>query len=409
MAVELRGTLRWRLRILFRDGVRLVMAMTPSRPYVVISGMPTTEGNATEMVRATARRYQGRVYWLVPDVLVARQLLAADGGLGDSAGVEILAHRSWRAVLRVVTAQVLMFTHGVFGNPAPVKRKTMVNLWHGGGIKGNIMAFQDGEPIIRSDYLVAATTRIGAILARQSRVRDDGLLVFGNPRVALFSRPADPESLARLGISSHQPFVVWMPTFRQNRGHGLVSGWSEVGAEPSSVNATAALGVEALARRGLTVVIKPHPQDAESRTVAGATIVTNEDLAKAGVHLYQLLASSAGLLTDYSSVWIDYLGLDRPIGFVVPDLDAYSDQRGFDPPDSLDWLPGERVLTDEDFVAFANDVAEGGALTRSRRRDVAQHWGHVYYPDAPDRILDELDRRGVFGSRLGAREVTGGR
>lgn len=406
MATELRGTLRWRVRILFRDAIRLLMKVTPSRPHVVISGMPTTEGNATEMVRATARRYAGRVYWLVPDVSVARQLLL-DDDLKGAGNVTVLAHRSSKAILRVVTAEVLMFTHGVFGNPAPVGRKTMVNLWHGGGIKGNLMAFEDGEPIIRSDYLVAATARIGAILARQSRVRDDHLLVLGNPRVALFARPVGPDALARLGIPSDRPFVVWMPTYRHNRGQGLVAGWSEVGAEPSRLNATMESGVEALARQGLTVVVKPHPQDAESRRVSGAHVISNEDLAAAGVHLYQLLGASAGLLTDYSSVWIDYLGLDRTIGFVVPDVEAYAGQRGFDPPDALDWLPGERVSTIDAFVDFAEDVSEGGARTRQRRADVAQHWGHVFFPDAPDRILDELDRRGIFNGRLRPRETTG--
>lgn len=380
------------------------MRVTPSRPHVVISGMPTTEGNATEMVRATARRYAGRVYWLVPDVLVARRLLVAED-LAGSGTVEILAHRSFQAVVRTVTAEVLMFTHGVFGNPAPVRRKTMVNLWHGGGIKGNLMAFEDGEPIIRSDYLVAGTARIGAILARQSRVSNDRLLVLGNPRVALFGRPFDPAVLESLGIPSDRPFVVWMPTYRRNRGHGLVSGWSEVGTETSGLNTTVALGVEALTRSNLTVVIKPHPQDLESLSVPGACIVTNSDLADAGVHLYQLLGASAGLLTDYSSVWIDYLGLDRPIGFAVPDLESYTDQRGFDPPDSLDWLPGDKVLSGDDFAAFADDVREGGVRTRPRRRQVAEHWGHVFHPDAPDRILDELNRRDVFGGRLGPRHA----
>ena len=36
-----------------------------------------------------------------------------------------------------------------------------------------------------------------------------------------------------------------------------------------------------------------------------------------GTTLYGLLARSSALVTDYSSVWTDYLTLDRPIAFII--------------------------------------------------------------------------------------------
>lgn len=403
MSTDLRGTTRWRVRTLLRSFVRLLLWVLPARPHVVISGMPTLEGNAIEMVRATAPRYDGVVYWLAPDPALAKKMapdLVRDGGT-----VRVLAHRSPGAVLATVTARVVMFTHGVFGNPAPVQRKRWVNLWHGGGIKGNLMAFEDGEPIIRSHYLVAATRRIGEILAAQSRVPSGGLLVEGNPRVAQFAR-AEVARLVASDVVPGEPFVLWMPTYRRNRGQGLVSGWSETGDAHVDVNASMVQGVATLASIGVHVVVKPHPQDAENRVVEGATVITNEDLAEAGVQLYELIGAAAGLLTDYSSVWIDFLVLDRPIGFIVPDAHEYADGRGFNPPDALDWLPGPQLTSVEDFASFGRDVLGGGELNRDRRRDVATHWGHVRHLDAPDRILDDLDRDGAFRGRLRPRPIS---
>ncbi len=398
MTSELSTALRLRGRAVVQLVFRTLLATTPRLPHLVVSGFPATEGNAVEMVRAASRRYPGRIFWLVPDVAIAAEVLDAIG-LDGATNIDIVSNRSAKAVLCTATAEVIMFTHGVFGNPAPVRRKTMVNLWHGGGFKGSIMVTKDGKPSVRSDFLIGSTKLIGPILAEQSMVSPEHLLVLGNPRTAQFARTR-PEHLTRLGIDPGKPFVVWMPTFRKNRGHGLREAWAEVQGDRGQLNATAAEGARILVDHGITVVVKPHPQDADSRAIEGALIVTNDDLARAGVQLYELLGGAAGLLTDYSSVWIDYLALDRPIGFVVPDREAYTAGRGFDPPDALDWLPGPRVLDPADFAEFARDVNEGGQRTRQLRLDAVEHWGHVHFPDGPDRILDELAARGVFRQPL---------
>ncbi len=163
--------------------------------------------------------------------------------------------------------------------------------------------------------------------------------------------------LDRLGISADRPFVLWMPTFRQNKGRGLTASWSDVTPDGASdVNAVMARGVDILTREfGVSVVVKPHPQDAESRRIEGARVITNEDLRDAGVQLYELIGASSALLTDYSSVWIDYLALDRPIGFVVPDESGYTGGTRIRPARRARLAPGseasQRSTTYESSVA----------------------------------------------------------
>ena len=296
-----------------------------------------------------------------------------------------------------------MFTHGLYGNPGRVRRKTMVNLWHGGGFKGAVMSDAEGRPAIHSDYLVASSRQFGEILARQCGLPPGGLLLTGNPRIDQFAA-ATTAPLDRLGISTDRPFVLWMPTFRRNKGRGLTASWSDVAPDDGSdLNAVMARGVHVLSSEfGVSVAVKPHPQDAESRRIEGAQVITNEDLRGAGVQLYELIGASSGLLTDYSSVWIDYLALDRPIGFVVPDEPGFTSGRGFDPPDALDWLPGPKLRTLDDVREFGRDVRDGGSGSSARRRHVAEHIGHVSGPRVADRILDELDARAVFSRPLRA-------
>ena len=393
---RLKGIARRVQRVL----VQWAMVVTPASPHLIVHGFPINEGNAVEMLRASARRYPGRVYWLVPDLEQGRAVLESSRADPDGR-VQLVEHRSFAGIRRFVTAEISLFTHGLYGNPGRVRGKTMVNLWHGGGFKGSVMSDAKGRPAIHSDYLIASSRQFGEILARQSGLPVGGLLLTGNPRIDQFAG-ASTVPLDRLGIPGGRPFVLWMPTFRRNKGRGLTASWSDVASDDAAdVNAVMARGVDILTREfGVTVVVKPHPQDAESRHIEGVRVVTNEDLRDAGVQLYELIGASSGLLTDYSSVWIDYLALDRPIGFVVPDESGYASGRGFEPSDALDWLPGPKLRTLDDVREFGRDVLDGGTGSSARRHEVAEHIGQVSGPRVADRILDELAARGVFSRPL---------
>ena len=75
------------------------------------------------------------------------------------------------------------------------------------------------------------------------------------------------------------------------------------------------------------------------------------------MHINQILNKADALISDYSSVAVDYLLLDRPIGFAVDDLDRYSKARGFIFDDVEEWLPGAILKNEEDIVEFIKDVA----------------------------------------------------
>ena len=72
-------------------------------------------------------------------------------------------------------------------------------------------------------------------------------------------------------------------------------------------------------------------------------IIKNEDLLNASCQVTSLLREIDILLTDYSSIYIDYLLLNRPIVFITDDFDAYHDNRGFVFDDPARYMPGEVV------------------------------------------------------------------
>lgn len=373
------GTLRVVLRTLSR--------VVPQTRSVVVAAYPETEGNGVEAARALVRRYAGRVVWLRdrgPLPGEVRELAAQ--------GLVLVPKASLRGLWAYLRAEAVLFTHGLYGSPRPVPRKPVVNLWHGDGPK-DITPGRGVGGHIASTYFVGSTPLFSHWQAAAFDVPAERVLVTGNPRTDRLWQAVGLERLAALGITG--PFVVWMPTFRRPRAVGAVRVYDEGPVHGGSDGLDELLA--GLRARGLQLVVKPHPMDADRRRWPGAVTVDEDDLVGAGVPLYGLLGASSGLVTDYSSVWVDYLLVDRPLAFLVPDLDSYD--RPLFPADVLDWVPGEVVdLGRDPFEEFLADVEADGDLGTERRRAVAERIGLDPTATAADDLVTALVKLGVLGS-----------
>ena len=77
-------------------------------------------------------------------------------------------------------------------------------------------------------------------------------------------------------------------------------------------------------------VLKPHPMTSIDNIAArhGLRLISQAQIECSGPSLYEVLAAADGLVTDASSVWIDYLLTQRPIIFAFPDIEEYRQRRG---------------------------------------------------------------------------------
>jgi CDP-glycerol glycerophosphotransferase (TagB/SpsB family) len=102
--------------------------------------------------------------------------------------------------------------------------------------------------------------------------------------------------------------VLVAPTFRENA------------ALPAVPGPDMAVTLDALcANHGVEMVFKFHPRDAAAASLHGRHL----HVCAPESDLYPLMPLSSALVTDYSSIYMDYLLLDRPILFLVPDLSNY--------------------------------------------------------------------------------------
>lgn len=75
--------------------------------------------------------------------------------------------------------------------------------------------------------------------------------------------------------------------------------------------------------------------------------------------IYHIMNAFDILITDYSSVYVDFLLLDKPIIFSCPDLSKYKQDRGFVVNDPEDLMPGAIVKKQETLIKNLNDLLRG--------------------------------------------------
>lgn len=264
----------------------------------------------------------------------------------------------------------------------PSKKQMVVNVWHGSPLKtiGNYLNDEDQNFFT---ILLAASDFFKPIMQKAFNCRPEQVVVCGHPRNDALFRPGDP--LGQLGLSGNwKRLILWLPTFRQSAFLGNTdteSQGTETGLpiltsrdEMEKVN-------EMLAASDTLMIAKIHPaQDLDqidTRGFSNIRIVTNDQMQAAECDLYTLLGCADGLVTDYSSVYFDYLLLNRPIGFTVDDIEEYMAKRGFVVDDPYPLMPGRFIHIPEEFSAFVSEVISGSdAYDADRRRvnDIANRY-----------------------------------
>lgn len=74
------------------------------------------------------------------------------------------------------------------------------------------------------------------------------------------------------------------------------------------------------------------------------------------IQLYELLAGSDALITDYSSVYFDYLLTNKPIGITIDDIENYRNTLGFAFENVESILVGEKICEFKDLVLFFDNL-----------------------------------------------------
>ena len=286
--------------------------------------------------------------------------------------VRIMPTSLLREIYYLLTSRVVIDTHLHKFRAVPARQQFSLQLWHGTPLKWLPSDPSTPEGIYYSKILCPAPFFRG-IYERVFCVGEDRLLLGGNPRNDYLFSPATG-SLIPDGI---RRCVIWMPTFR----HGLGAEESRKDLPILHADNLAALD-SFLAAHAMLLFIKPHPlqngalREAISGNAHNVQLLTDEMLLNEQIPLYRFVGAMDALLTDYSSVYFDYLLLDRPIGFAIDDMAEYAQNRGFCFDDPLSYMPGEKIYDMDGLLSFLRNLIEGKDAWQEERARICRLSNH---------------------------------
>ena len=151
---------------------------------------------------------------------------------------------------------------------------------------------------------------------------------------------------------SGKKIFIYMPTFRDTGKD--VSSWLK------SENLKIFLG-----NNNAILVCKLHPND---KNVLNYDFGNGFYIMQKDSDVHPILKYTDAMITDYSGIYFDYLHLDKPIIYHIPDLYEYKTQcRGFYRPyETL--TAGIYTKTDEDIIYAMQDVINGVDNCKDKRK-----------------------------------------
>lgn len=197
-------------------------------------------------------------------------------------------------------------------------------------------------------------------------------------------------------FSAHaDKYIYWMPTYRQHKNGQIDT--SSI-SFPIIYNEDIADEINLCAiSHNVIIIVKPHPQQDLSRIkslqLSNLIFIDNSFLVRNRIENYTLLGSADALITDYSSVYYDYLLCDKPIGLCFDDYNDYCGKTGFTVDPEMILAGGEKIYSLKDMCSFIERISEGEDMLADKRREIRDLCHQYKDNQSTQRITDYIIKR----------------
>ena len=297
--------------------------------------------------------------------------------------LDINKKHNLRNLYHILTSKYIFFTHRAF----PLQnysKQCVVNLTHGIGIKDS-----KGKLPTDFNYVISGNDTLKEVTLKEFECENATLLPFGLPRNdLLFEKNKEVEKL----VKGYDKFILWLPTFRKHKNGAVDTDLFEHQTFPLFADSELDKLNDTLVKMNYLLILKVHPAQDISNVKAlhysNIKVMTNDDLKAKNIEFYHLLGRADTVLTDYSSVGNDYLLLDRPIGYVITDVEEYRSSRGFCYENYEDYLPGPKIFTQKEFMKYLKDLKKGKDEYHDERIRVRDFYWKYHDNKNCERLLD---------------------
>lgn len=321
--------------------------------------------------------------------------------LSEQYGQEYFIETESKAGIRRVLEAGVWFTSAglpVYGTGLG-KNRVIVNLWHGVPLKK--IALMDPnlkkaariyfKKIFSENYTWILTTarELVPIMAKSFQVPEDRIRVWGQPRNdCIFTPPDRKQTLKAIypELPEYKKVILYAPTFRDYGNTRLFP------FEDFDKNSFEAF----LEQEKILLLLRLHIKEAAAADAYVSPRIRRFGSEEAG-DVTGMLGMFDLLITDYSSIYIDYLLTDKPLMFLPYDRDRYLDGRGMNF-EYDEVTPGPKPETMKDFIREIRSLISGEDSWKSERDRVNLKFNEVREPCSADicsQVLSEIKKRTV--------------
>lgn len=388
---------KWLLKagsIPYKGLYNLLNLWIPKENRAVVISNAKAEDNAIEMANFLAAHFEGKVDILLPEEEIAGMKQFLDPRINVYKCPRHMA-LNWTDFKHINRGRYIFLTYQFLYGKANPEQK-YINLWHGLTYK-KIQSLRpyDGIPA-QADYTISGSEMTRRMNAEIFNVPEDSVWVTGLPRNDLMLRTMDHVSTLKSSITPdfnrYAKVIIWMPTYRRTDESGSI----EVAADRNKIYGSGHFAMadfnDLLRRNNTLCLVKTHhilhaPRQEEN--YSNILEINDAWLAEQGILLYQLLACTDALISDYSSVMIDYMLLDRPVFCLAADIENYKKTQGLCFSDYEDWIPSKLYTEQQDFLADLSDfLADDKDDGRGKRQRLLPKFFTYKDTKSARRILD---------------------
>ena len=223
------------------------------------------------------------------------------------------------------------------------------------------------------DYILAPAKEQWDLIIKQYGLKGNSnkLISLGFP-VHDIMLVKDKSELKKVTRQEYKKVLLWMPTFRKGGGGNRNDSTKEYpyGVPLIYRNESVHIIDDVLKKHDILLIIKLHPMQNIDQLIKIETdnicMLTGEDVKRMNVDNYRLLRCVDALISDYSSIAMDFLLCDRPIGYVLEDTYEYQHMLPVENYES--YLAGMVINDVEDMINFIIEVSKGDDAYKERRK-----------------------------------------
>lgn len=254
------------------------------------------------------------------------------------------------------------------------------------------------DMIMPVNYFISTSPQFDQMNLDTFALNQKQLLRCGRPRTDAFYSNQNHLDLAGIDKLKYKKIIMWMTTWRVAK-NGRAVDTTDKDFSSTSLPLLKDMDIiskfnEYLKKRNYLLVIKIHQgavfDENSIDNLSNVKLLLDKDIVSKNIQIYDILKDFDLLITDYSSVFLDFSITLKPMIFITDDIKEFEQLHGFYFDDPLEFMPGPKVNSYDELIDSLENIDQSEIEYGDKRKQLRDYCH--YYQDGKDsaRLLDML-------------------